>query len=493
MNARHRKSAGCATQSTPNTELERRNDDDLLDSLAERAFTRITGADLVGGNAVRILKDANENYPAWKEAIAAANDSILFESYIIHDDPIGREFVDLMAEKAHAGVRVCVLYDWVGALGSSSRRLWRTLRAAGVEVRCFNPPRFDSPIGWIERDHRKMLAVDNRIGFVTGLCVGQRWVGYPDRQIEPWRDTGVVIEGPAVADVVHSFHQTWRTMGPEIPKSQLPSRSEIPEAGDVPMRVVPSAPAMGGLYRLDQLVAASASASLWLTDAYFVGTTSYIQALRSASLDGVDVRLLVPQASDIPVVGALSRTGYRTLLEAGVRVFEWNGPMLHAKTAVADGRYARVGSTNLNLASWMGNWELDVVVLETAFADAMESMYLEDLENATEIVLKNRRKVRPIAPRARKPRGRPLGSGSAGRAAAGAIGIGNAVGAAITNHRKLGAAEAKPMALAAMALAVVATIGMLWPRILTVPLAIMGLWMALSLASKAIRLWRSGG
>src|SRR5206468_4611824 len=126
--------------------------------------------------------------------------------------------------------------------------------------------------------------------------------------------------------------------------------------------------------------------TLWLTDAYYAGTTPYVQALRAAALDGVDVRLLVPQATDLPMVRALSRAGYRPLLEAGIRVFEWNGPMLHAKTAVADGQWARVGSTNLNLASWAGNWELDVAVEDTEFAGQMEEMFEEDLTGATEIV-----------------------------------------------------------------------------------------------------------
>ncbi len=473
--------------------LERRSDEVLLDSLAERAFTRITGSDLVEGNSVRVLKDATENYPEWMEAIAGARSSILFESYIIHDDPVGREFAELMAEKARSGVRVLVMYDWVGALGSSSRTLWRIMRSAGVEVRCFNPPRFDSPIGWIERDHRKMIAVDGRVGFVTGLCVGQRWVGFPDRGIEPWRDTGVVVTGPAVADITRAFAQTWRVMGSELPESEMPARSDIPATGDARLRVVPSVPATGGLYRLDQVVAASARESLWLTDAYFVRTTSYIQALRSASLDGVDVRLLVPQSSDIALIGAVSRTGYRTLLEAGVRVFEWNGPMLHAKTAVSDGSFARVGSTNLNLLSWVGNWELDVVVADDEFAGAMEEMYLDDLEKATEIVLSDRHRVRPIRPRERVRRLRPLGRGSAGRAAAGAIGIGNAVGSAITNHRTLGPAEAKPMFIASGFLALLATVGLLWPRVVTVPIAVFGIWIALSLMVKASRLWWSGG
>ena len=126
---------------------------------------------------------------------------------------------------------------------------------------------------------------------------------------------------------------------------------------------------------VDQLFAALARHTLWLTDAYYAGTTPYVQAVRSAAADGVDVRLLVPGTSDIPALRPLSRAGYRPLLEAGVRVFEWNGSMLHAKTAVTDGKWARVGSTNLNLASWLGNRELDVIVEDQPFARRMEEMY----------------------------------------------------------------------------------------------------------------------
>ena len=139
------------------------------------------------------------------------------------------------------------------------------------------------------------------------------------------------------------------------------------------VRVIAGMPGTAELYRLDQLIAAASRRTLWLTDAYFVGTTAYVQALRAAARDGVDVRLLVPGATDIWVLRGLSRVGYRPLLEGGVRVYEWNGSMLHAKTAVADGRWARVGSTNLNLQSWMGNWELDVAIEDEGFAGQMQA------------------------------------------------------------------------------------------------------------------------
>ena len=156
-----------------------------------------------------------------------------------------------------------------------------------------------------------------------------------------------------------------------FPAADLPRRGDrSPPEGEVALRVVAATSGTAGLFRLDTLVAALARKTLWLTDAYYAGTSAYVQALRAAARDGVDVRLLVPgRGSDIALMQAISRAGYRPLLEAGVRVFEWNGPMLHAKTAVADARWARVGSTNLNLASWIGNRELDVVVEDEALRE----------------------------------------------------------------------------------------------------------------------------
>src|SRR5262249_38630764 len=164
--------------------------------------------------------------------------------------------------------------------------------------------------------------------------------------------------------------------------------------------------------------------------------------------DGVDVKLLVPNGTDIPLLRPLSQAGYRTLLQAGVRVFEWNGPMLHAKTGVADGRWARVGSTNLNPASWLGNCELDVIVDDEAFGRQMEEMHLDDLSNATEVLLDNRLAMRRNDRRSGPPASG--GGGSAGRAAAGLLRIGNAVGAAVTNHRHLEPVENRVMLVAAI-------------------------------------------
>ncbi len=467
----------------------------LLRILAEQAFLRATGAPLIAGNSVRVLKDAPENYPAWLEAIESAERTIHFESYIIHEDEQGQVFADALVAKAEAGIRVRLIYDWLGALNATSSKFWKRLRAAGVEVRCFNPLCFESflgPFDLLSRDHRKMLAVDGQVGFVTGLCVGQMWVGDSRQGVEPWRDTGVEVRGPAVVEIERAFARVWAATGQPIPEDELPGAGSIPPAGDVALRVVASMPNTTGLYRLDQIIAAATRETLWLTDAYFAATTPYIQALRAAAMDGVDVRLLVPQATDIPLVRALSRSSYRPLIEAGVRIYEWNGPMVHAKTAVADGHWARIGSTNLNIASWLSNWELDIVIEDDRIGEEMEQMYLKDLENATEIVLTEKRRMAPTMRHAKRRLRERVGTGSSGRAAAGAVHIGRTIGAAITNRRVLGPAEARIMGSSGLLLLTLAIVAILWPKAVSWPTAVIGLWLAISLFVKAFRLHSKG-
>lgn len=457
--------------------------------LANQAFSRAAGAPLVEGNSVRLLKDARENYPAWLDAISAARHYIHFESFIIHEDDQGWMFADALVAKAREGVRVRLIYDWMGGFGKTSRSFWNYMRSGGVEVRCYNPPRFDSPFGWLSRDHRKMLAVDGQVGFVTGLCVGRMWVGVPEKKIDPWRDTGVEVRGPSVAYIEQAFASVWAMLGDALPSNEV--NKEAPAAaGEMSLRVVASVPATAGLFRFDQLVAALARNRLWLTDAYYAGTTTYVQALRAAAKDGVDVRLLVPNGTDIPILRPLTRAGYRPLLEAGVRVFEWNGTMLHAKTAVADSRWARVGSSNLNIASWFSNCELDVVVEDESFAQVMEETYLDDLDNATEVVLDAKQRVRaPNEPRHPHPL-LASGGGSAGRAAAGAIRVGNAVGAAFTNRRVLEPVESRIMVMVGVLLLAFSILFAIYPLALVYPIVFVFVWTAFALLYRGYKLRR---
>jgi cardiolipin synthase len=464
---------------------ERRHRASQIDpDFVDQAFSRTAGAELIPGNRVRLLKNAAENYPAWINAIESAQHRIYFETYIIHDDPVGQQFAELLSRKASEGVQVLLLYDWVGSLWNAPKRFWRKLARSGVEVRCFNPPSLDTPLGWISRDHRKTVCVDGRLGFVSGLCVGQMWVGDPSRRRAPWRDTGIEIEGPAVREIELAFAEAWRAADGELDTRDI--EESAGKAGNVSVRVVPAIPSAGSIYRLDHLITTLAKRSIWLSDAYFAGTTSYVHALRAAARSGVDVRLLIPGANDVPGIRAISRAGLRPLLESGVRVFEWNGPMMHAKTGVVDGTWCRVGSTNLNLSSWFGNWELDVVIEDAALSGQMETMYLEDLSESTEIVLNRKRRPRPKEPR-RRGHSQPRAAAT-GEAAMGVVRLGHTVGAAIARRRELGPAEIVIMLWGAALLTVTGVVAIVWPKAVAFPIGGLCIWLAVSLLIQAVRM-----
>jgi len=447
--------------------------------LAEQALSRAAGAPLLGGNAVELLIDARDTYAAWLNALRRARRRILLENYIIRDDAVGREFRAVLVERAEAGVRVCVACDWLGCLGQSRAEFWQPLLDAGGQVRVYNPLQWQSPIGWINRDHRKLLVVDRDVAFLGGLCISARWLGDEARNVPPWRDTAVSLRGPALLEVEQAFADVWAQLGAPLPP--LDDADPLP-AGDMDVRIVATQPDTAGMFRLDQMIAALAQRSLWLADAYFVGLSPYVQALGAAARDGVDVRLLVPGTSDLPVVRSMSRSGYRPLLEKGVRVFEWNGSMMHAKTAVADGRWARVGSSNLNVSSWLGNCEIDIAVENAAFAQRMQEQYLRDLENATEIVLASRR-IRGGKPGAHARRS----GGSSSRATASALRLAHSVGAAFTNRATLPANESAGLPWIGGGLCAIAVLAFVWPRVLAWPLALLAAWAGIALFARYLR------
>jgi cardiolipin synthase len=452
--------------------------------LAEQALSRAAGAPLLNGNAVELLIDAAAHYDAWLTAIRGAQQRVLLENYIVRDDEIGRAFRDALVERAQAGVLVAVVVDWVGCLGQSRGAFWTPLRAAGGHVRVFNPLQLGESFGWISRDHRKVLVIDGIQGFLSGVCISAKWLGDPARDVPPWRDTGVALRGPAVAELEAAFAQSWS--GPGTALAAFTAAPEPAEpAGTVALRVIATQPGDAGMYRLDQMIASMARKTLWLTDAYFVGLAPYVQALVAAAQDGVDVRLLVPGNSDIPLVASMSRSGYRPLLKAGIRVFEWNGSMLHAKTAVADGQWARVGSSNLNIASWLSNREIDVAVEDAGFASQLAAQYERDLDNATEIVLAPSRRRPGSSEQVRSSETRPprvrRGGGSSSRAAVGALRIANSVGAALSNRRVLDDTSGGPLLTGTLILAVLAIVAILWPAWIGWPFGLLTGWFALNL------------
>jgi phosphatidylserine/phosphatidylglycerophosphate/cardiolipin synthase-like enzyme len=435
-----------------------------------------------------VLRDATENYPVWEAAIARARRTIHLEMYIFHRDQVGRRFVDLLAAKAREGVTVRVLYDWWGSGLGPSLGLFSPLIAAGGTVHPFNPPSLGAALGWIRRDHRKLITVDSEVAFVSGLCIGRAWEGRPERGQEPWRDTGIEIVGPAVEQAEDAFADSWRlATGTEA----LPPAPAQQPAGPVNLRLIPTDPFTANLLRLDLLVTTLARQRLWIADAYFIGTWAYIEALRRAAADGVDVRLLLPRDSDVGWTVPISRSLYRPLLEAGVRIFEWSGTMMHAKTAIADSRWARIGSTNLNLNSWIGNWELDVAIEDESVTRTLQDHYEEDLARSTEIVLG--REERPSLPRYRRPPRSARGTGrvrSSRRVVRTMTGVGRSLGAAITGNRPLEEFELAPLIWFSAALAIVALTGFLLPQLLAWPAAILATWTAINVLLEAWSVWR---
>jgi cardiolipin synthase len=453
---------------------------------ADRVFRRSAGAPLVGGNSVRILRDAAENYPAWERAIQDARSTIHIEMYIVHRDAVGRRFVQLLAARAREGVKVRLLYDWFGCGWNPVIGLFRPLVAAGAEVRVFNPPRLSAALAWTTRNHRKYICVDGRVTFIAGLCVGQMWVGRPEKHQEPWRDTGLEITGPAVAHGEHGFAGSWRQAGGRLDSDTLPEERDLPRTGTVDLRLIYTEPFTAAMLRVDLLVAAMARRRLWIADAYFIGHGPYVQALQMAAQDGVDVRLLMPQGSDVGWTVPMSRTLYRTMIESGIRIFEWNGTMMHAKTAVADSEWARVGSTNLNLNSWVGNWELDVAIEDRHVARTLEAHYEEDLSRSTEI-LALRSRLRRVPGAVRRPQ---RARRAARRALRTATGVGHAVGAAVLGSRQLDAWESAPLLTVGLILLALTVVGLWKPRVLAVPMAAFSVWIGLSFLAQALGLVR---
>ena len=351
-------------------------------ALADRAIDRAAGGRPIPGNWVSLLIDGPITFKSMFALIEQAQHRIHFENYIIRNDRIGRQFAEALSAKARAGVEVRVLYDWLGCIGTAAG-YWRNLAASGVEVRRFNSMRVVNVFANLTRDHRKLVTADGHHAVLGGLCIGDEWVGDAARGIQPWRDTAVEIRGPAAISLDQAFEQVWRRSGGQ-PFVEAP-RGEVEAAGQAAIRVLAGIPGHERTYRVLELLAAGCAERLWVTDAYMVPPPRLFQGLLDAALDGADVRLLVPGQSDLPWIRNLTRIGYRDLLRAGVRIYEWEGPMLHAKTIVADGRWVRIGSSNLNASSLLGNYELDVLVDDPGLAAEFEAQYRRDLVRSAEV------------------------------------------------------------------------------------------------------------
>lgn len=475
-----------------------------VDPFPWKEVERATGAETIQGNALSLQFEGPSTFDTWIQAILSARRFVYFENYVVRDDRVGRAFRDALITKARQGVPVFVLHDWLGCW-ATPRRYWRPLREAGVHVRAFNPPALalGDPLGALQRDHRKLVAVDGCRAFVGGFCVGDEWTGTATRA--PWRDTGVEIRGPAAWAAAQAFERVWAEAGAAT--ADLSASAPVPErAGDTPVWLVEGEPGRARVYRTLHLATARARERVWITDAYFVAPRPLSEALAAAARQGVDVRILLPANNNWPLVGAMSRGGYRFLLEAGVRVFEWIGPMIHAKTSVVDGVWCRVGSSNLNSASLLGNWELDVGVLDPELGAQMEGLFIADLASSVEIVLPGRQVAVPARPwepvlgpgrrASLDPEGtladrleeqlRSLGKGTNPRLRiAPFVRAGASLGDALAGNRPLGREDRAVLGTLSAMVLIPAVLAALFPTAVGWVVAVTGLWFGGILAVRA--------
>ncbi|WP_425402723.1 cardiolipin synthase [Janthinobacterium psychrotolerans] len=356
-----------------------------------------TGVPLIKGNKVTLLFDGPQTMKEMLKAITEAKSTINLETYIFDQDPMGLKFADALIEKQQSGVTVNIIYDSVGTLGVP-QAFFDRMRAAGIHLVAFNPvnPAKLKGEDWKinNRDHRKVLIVDGKMAFTGGINISNTYsksslfrskAKPSDKSDVGWRDTHVKIEGPAAAAFQWLFIRTWAQQD----QADLPDAPYFPaiaEMGDKLVRVVASEPGGGfEIYKAYILAIQEAKKSIHITSAYFVPDKQTVDALVAAARRGVDVKVVLPGVSDSGLVFHAGHALYDQLLAGGVRIYHLKLAVLHAKTAVIDGAWSTVGSTNIDMRSFLHNSELNVVVLGDSFGREMENAFQEDLRDSEEI------------------------------------------------------------------------------------------------------------
>jgi cardiolipin synthase len=354
--------------------------------------TRLTGLPPRAGNRVELLVDNERAFRAKGDAVRGAERSVWAEYYIVEDDATGRGFLADLASRARAGCDVRLLYDAVGSSGIPGHAL-EELRAAGGRAEAFLPvnplrKRWSAHL----RNHRKLLVVDERIGFTGGMNIGDAYArgatAAPGSaralRNRPWHDAHLRVEGPSVLDLATVFAEDWTFASGE---RLVPSSVPIPVPGGSVVAALPSGPDQASNANAHTYFAALSGAleRCWITTPYFVPDEPTVRALCNAAYRGIDVRVLVPAESDVPLAQAAGRFFYGPLLRSGVRIFEYEPAFLHAKTVVVDGSWALVGSANFDFRSFSLNFELGALVFDRSFAALLDARFAKDLAESREV------------------------------------------------------------------------------------------------------------
>jgi cardiolipin synthase len=337
------------------------------------------------GNRVQLLRDGIATFPAMLDAIAGAKKHVNLASYTFAGDATGRIFAAALSEKAKAGVEVNVLYDAIGS-GDTPAALFESMAQAGVNTVEYHPVRpWRARWGWWRRDHRKILVVDGEVGFAGGINIADSYQP-AEKGGGGWRDTHVKVEGPVVSDLQRFFIAVWRRAGGR----RLDKKAYLPVLG---MPGVSPARVVGNTLLWNRWAIRKAALNafraartrIWIANAYFLPDGPILGELMRARGRGVDVRVMVPGRSDVPITAAATRSYFQLLLDEGIRVFQWNGPMLHAKTMVVDGVWSAVGSFNLDRWSLANNLEVSLNLFDPVVGAELEKMFEDDAKLCSEI------------------------------------------------------------------------------------------------------------
>jgi cardiolipin synthase len=349
---------------------------------------RISGNTFTEGNRVKLLHRGRESFEAIFQAVREAESFVCLQFYIFRDDETGTEMAAILKRKAREGVMVYILYDHFGSFGTPGR-FWGELRAAGIRTRASRPFKWTSPFHYVRRDHRKLLIVDGLKAFTGGLNIANEYRGFHLRVRGAWRDTGVVLEGPIVYDLLEKFRNTWETWKGEAIPFPSRSRGNIHYSQSEGLPVIPifasSAKGRRQMRKLLYYSIDTAHKSIHLTTAYFTPSKRMLASLEGAVKRGAKVNLLLPGRSDVPAAYYAGRAFFTRLLKAGVRIYSYQGEVLHAKSYIFDGLWSIVGSANLDFQSLRWNDEGNVGILDAGFGNMMVDVFEEDVTHSREI------------------------------------------------------------------------------------------------------------
>lgn len=358
-----------------------------------RILAGVTHASVADGNALELCENGDGFFPRFFEEIEKATKSIHFETFLWETGQLAERVVDTFARKAQEGVIVRVLLDGTG--GSIEKEERKRLIEAGCRVHSYHAPKRLRGLGRINnRDHRKIVVIDGRVGMVGGHCITDKWLG-DAKSREQFRDLSVIVRGPVVHQIQSAFLDNWIEESGEVASGDgvFP---ELEVAGDCSAHLAYVSPTgrTSSVKILHDAAVCAAKKSLRIQNPYFIPDPDEIELLRRAVRRGVDVRVMIPSAAatDSPIVQHASHHRYGTLLEGGIRIFEYQRTLLHQKVMTIDGIWSAIGSTNFDDRSFELNDEVTLGVESAGFAKKLEEIFEHDLQHCREVTIETHRK-----------------------------------------------------------------------------------------------------